>query len=123
MVGILRAASLDLYDEFKICLNVVSPGPVLTNLIDSFAGRKATEHDEKTKGYEWETQQADKPALAAAYLLSSNEYGRSILVHGGRFRDAESVYDAMRDELLGSELGIPSTDVPGWRNLFRCAFE
>jgi NAD(P)-dependent dehydrogenase (short-subunit alcohol dehydrogenase family) len=119
----LRAASLDLYDQFGICLNAVAPGPVVTNLIDSFAGRKATEKDKSTPEYEWETQQPDKPALAAAYLLTREQHGRSIAVHGGRYRDLESVYDAMRDELLGSQLGIPPVSERGWRNLFQCAFE
>jgi len=95
----------------------------VTNLIDSFAGRKATEKDKSTPEYKWETQQPDKPALAAAYLLTREQHGCSIAVHGGRYRDLESVYDAMRDELLGSELGIPPVSERGWRNLFQCAFE
>ena len=95
----------------------------MSNLIDSFAKRKPTKHNNGTEDYEWETQQPDKPALAAAYLLSSVDYGRSILVHGGRYRDAEEGYNAMRDEILGGELGIPPATEHGWRNLFRCAFE
>lgn len=95
----------------------------MTNLIDSFAGRKATKYDQETKGYEWETQLPDKPALAAAYLLSNEVYGRSVLVHGGRYRDVEGAYDAMREELLGGELALPPVSNPGWRNLFRCVFD
>ena len=123
VIGILRAANLDLYDNYKICLNVVSPGPIDTNLINSFAGKKRTKYDELSQGYQFETQQADKPGIAAAYLLTTEQHGKSILVHGGRYRDAEGVYDAMRDDLLGGELNIPPASDIGWRNLFRCAFD
>lgn len=124
VLGILRAASLDLFEEYNIKMNAVSPGPVLTNLIDSFAARTSTKYDGFSKDYTFENQGPDQPALAAAHLLlTQKEHGRSILVHAGRFRDAEEVYDSVRDELLGSELGIPPVSDIGWRNLFRCIFD
>ncbi|CAK7231305.1 hypothetical protein SBRCBS47491_007885 [Sporothrix bragantina] len=124
VLGILRAASLDLWDEYRIKMNVVSPGPVLTNLIDSFASRTETKYDGQVKNYSFENQGPEFPALAAGrLLLTETEHGRSILVHGGRYRDAEEVYDSMRDELLGSELNIPPVSDLGWRNMFRCIFD
>ncbi|KAL1901104.1 hypothetical protein Sste5346_002171 [Sporothrix stenoceras] len=124
VLGILRAASLDLYEEYNIKMNAVSPGPVLTNLIDSFATRAATKYDGLSKDYTFENQGPEQPALAAAHLLlTQKEHGRSILVHAGRFRDAEEVYDSVRDQMLGSELGIPPVSDIGWRNLFRCIFD
>ncbi|CAK7202850.1 hypothetical protein SEUCBS139899_005577 [Sporothrix eucalyptigena] len=124
VLGILRGAQLDLWDEYKIKMNVVSPGPVLTNLIDSFASRTSTKYDGLVKDYTFENQGPEHPALAAAHLLlTEKDHGRSILVHGGRFRDGEEVYDSVRDQLLGSELGIPPVSDLGWRNLFRCIFD
>lgn len=124
VLGILRAASLALFEEFNIKMNAVSPGPVLTNLIDSFATRAPTKYDGLSKDYTFENQGPEQPALAAAHLLlTQKEHGRSILVHAGRFRDAEEVYDSVRDQLLGSELGIPPVSDIDWRNLFRCIFD
>lgn len=121
----MRAASLDLHEKFGICLNSVAPGPVLTNLVDSFAPRKPTEKEtngDKEKPYVFENQKPIYPAIAAAHLLSEQVYGKAILVHGGRFREIEGVYESFRENMLGGDLGIPPVSDKGWRNLFSCSF-
>lgn len=125
VVGILRAASLDLYENFAICLNVVAPGPVMTNLVESFAPRNVQEKEtngEKEEPYVFENQDPIYPAIAAAHLLSHDMFGKAILVHGGRFREIEGVYESVREKMLGGALGLPPTSDKGWRNLFSCSF-
>jgi NAD(P)-dependent dehydrogenase (short-subunit alcohol dehydrogenase family) len=125
VIGILRAASLDLYENFGICLNSVAPGPVVTNLGNSFAPRNSPEKvvDEKEEGpYVFENQDPIQPAIAAAHLLSHDVHGKSILVFGGRFREIEGVYESFRENMFGGALGMPPVSDKGWRNIFACSF-
>lgn len=125
VIGILRSSSMDLYEHFGICLNVVAPGPILTNLVNSFAPRRPSPKEtngESDKPYDFENQEPIYPAIAAAHLMSQNTYGKSILVFGGRYREVEGVYEAIRENMLGGELGMPPSSDKGWRNLFSCSF-
>lgn len=125
VVGLLRAANLDLYENFGICLNSVAPGPVLTNLANSFALRNISERTTVGKPeepYVFENQEPIYPAIAAAYLFSNDMHGKAILVFGGKFREIEGVYESVRENMLGGALGMPPISDKGWRNLFSCSF-
>ena len=103
----------------------MAPGPVVTNLGDSFAQRNAPEkpvNAEKEEPYVFENQDPIQPAIAAAHLLSHDMHGKAILVFGGRFREIEGVYESFRDDMFGGALGMPPVSDKGWRDLFSCSF-
>lgn len=127
VVGLLRAASLDLYDHFGICLNSVAPGPVLTGLVNSFAPKNMPQKEangtKDDEPYVFENQDPIQPAIAATHILSSRDiYGKAILVFGGRFREIEGVYESVRDQMFGGAIGMPPISDKGWRELFSCSF-
>lgn len=103
----------------------MAPGPVLTNLADSFAERNGNltlVEGQQDEPYVFENQDPSKPAIAAVHLLSQNVFGKCIFVFGGRYREIEGVYESIREDMFGGAIGMPPNSDKGWRNLFACSF-
>lgn len=104
----------------------MAPGPVLTGLGNSFAPRniqdKPANGTKDNEPYVFENQDPIQPAIAATHLLSQDTHGKAILVFGGRFREIEGVYDSVREQMFGGEMGMPPVSDKGWRELFSCSF-